>query len=92
MYKSLQWTAIDVALMAIERVAASGCCHEDIDWRHVALCPYIDVEGEMGLEPILIDLVHVQTTMDSDDALENMTSRLREMIDDLQMYDIYINI
>lgn len=82
-YISLGWNAVDVALMAIENVAARRCIHEDIDWRHVALLPNIQENGQIGLEPILIDLVRVETNIPHETALDVMTGRLREMIDDL---------
>jgi hypothetical protein len=83
-YDKTKWTVVDVAKLAISKIASKKCIHEDIHWRHVSLLPIFDEKEGLRLEPILIDLVRVATGVEEDFALETMIRRLDELCERLQ--------
>ncbi len=78
-YELTNWTVIDVATIAIAKVASKKCIHKDIEWRHVSLFPIFNESGDLRLEPVLIDLVRMETDVEEAFALETMSRRLEEI-------------
>lgn len=67
----------NVALRAIELVAARGYVHRDIAWRHVGILPVTTKEGEVSeLRPVLIDLASVELA----DSAHTARSEMREAL------------
>jgi hypothetical protein len=83
-YDETKWTVVDVAKLAISKIASKKCIHEDIQWRHVSLLPIFNEKKGLRLEPILIDLVRMTTDVDEGFALETMIRRLDELCERLQ--------
>jgi hypothetical protein len=68
------------AEQAIARMAALGRCHEDLEWRHVALIPLFGSNGQLvDVRPGLIDFGSVRGQVAPDTALTTMMARLDEM-------------
>jgi hypothetical protein len=51
----------EAARVAITMMTSRGFVHEDLDWRHVALRPIIDMENNIihSLQPVLLDLTKI---------------------------------
>ncbi len=78
-YGKTKWNVVDVAKLAIAKVAKRKHIHRDIQWRHVSLLPIFNEEEDLRLEPVLIDLARMEAGVEEDIALETMSTRLDEI-------------
>lgn len=80
------YNLMEICQRAINKCAAAGYIHNDLELRHIALYPIIIDEYLKEMEPVMIDFEYMIPTEDYYEALNTMNERLDNILKTYENY------
>lgn len=76
--KKEKYNVLEVAVSAIKSASQAGFIHNDLEFRHISLCPIFD-DNKIKFKPILIDFENMIENNDPKYCEQVMLERLNEI-------------